>query len=387
MGNKINIAIVGLGFGAEFIPIYQSHPHANMYAICQRNSEKLKQLGDEFKIEKRYTDYDELLKDPDIHAVHINTPIPDHAIQSIKALKAGKHVACTVPMATTVEECRQIVELVEKTGLTYMMMETVVYAREFLYMKQLYENGELGKIQFLKASHQQEMDGWPNYWPGLPPMHYATHCVGPVLALTKGEAEYVSCFGSGTIREELHSHYNSPFAVESTHIKFRNSDLSAHVYRSLFDTARQYRESFEVYGSKKSVEWPLIEGHPLVVHTAKRSEAEIPEAIHSPDYAHLLPEAIQHFTTKGVYDTEKNQHLSFVQGAGHGGSHPHLVHEFISALSEEREPFPNACQSANITCVGILAHESAMQGGQQMYLPDFTLNNVGEKADKINEQI
>lgn len=372
--SKINIAIIGLGFGAEFIPIYQRHPNANMYAICQRNKESLNKTGDAFGIEKRYTDYDELLKDPNIDAVHINTPIPDHAVQSLKALKAGKHVACTVPMATTVEECRQIVEAVKETGLTYMMMETVVYAREFLFMKELYEKGELGKIQFLKASHQQEMDGWPNYWPGLPPMFYATHCVGPVLGLTRSEAEYVSCFGSGTIREELHVHYNSPCAVESTHIKFKDSDLSAHVYRSLFDTARQYRESFEVYGSKKSVEWPLIEGRPLVVHTAKRPEPEIPEEVHSPDYAHLLPESIQRFTTGGVYDTDEHQHLSFIQGAGHGGSHPHLVHEFVSALVEKREPFPNARQSANITCVGILAHESATKGGEIIKLPDFTLS-------------
>ena len=370
----MNIAIVGLGFGAEFIPIYQRHPNAKMYAICQRNEQKLHEIGDAFKIEKRYTDYDELLKDPNVDAVHINTPIPDHAIQSIKALKAGKHVACTVPMATTVEECRQIVELVKQTGLTYMMMETVVYAREFLYMKELYDKGELGKIQFLKASHQQDMDGWPNYWPGLPPMHYATHCVGPVLGLTRAEAEYVSCFGSGTIRKELHNHYGSTFAVESTHIKFRNSDLSALVYRSLFDTARQYRESFEVYGSKKSVEWPLIEGHPLVVHTAKKPEHEIPEEVQSPDYAHLLPEPIQRFTTKGVYDTDEHTHLSFTQGAGHGGSHPHLVNEFVSALAAKREPFPNARQSANITCVGILAHESALKGGEIIKLPEFTLS-------------
>jgi predicted dehydrogenase len=361
MAKKINIAIVGLGFGAEFIPIYQRHPDANMYAICQRNKEKLNQVGDEFKVEIRYTDYDELLKDPNIDAVHINTPIPNHGEQSIKALKAGKHVACTVPMATTVDECRQIVELVKSTGLTYMMMETVVYAREFLFMKELYDNGELGKVQFLKASHQQDMDGWPNYWPGLPPMHYATHCVGPVLGLTRAEAEYVSCFGSGSIREELIPKYNSPFAVESTHIKFRNSDLSAYVYRSLFDVARQYRESFEVYGSKKSVEWPLIEGRPLVIHTAKRPEPEIPEEVHSPDYAH--------------YDTDDHTHLSFTQGAGHGGSHPHLVHEFVDSLVKKRQPFPNAKQSANITCVGILAHESALQGGKQINLPDFTFSD------------
>jgi predicted dehydrogenase len=374
MAKKINVAVVGLGFGAEFIPIYQRHPDANMYAICQRNKEKLNQIGDEFGIAVRYSDFDELLKDPNIDAVHINTPIPNHGEQSIKALKAGKHVACTVPMATTVDECRQIVELVKSTGLTYMMMETVVYAREFLFMKELYEKGELGKIQFLKATHQQDMDGWPDYWPGLPPMHYATHCVGPVLGLTRAEAEYVSCFGSGTIREELIPKYNSPFAVESTHIKFRNSDLSAHVYRSLFDVARQYRESFEVYGSKKSVEWPLIEGRPLVVHTAKKPEPEIPEEVHSPDYAHYLPEPIQRFTTKGVYDTEDHTHLSFTQGAGHGGSHPHLVHEFVDALVKGREPFPNAKQSANITCVGILAHESALQGGKRINLPDFTLS-------------
>lgn len=371
---KVNVAIVGLGFGAEFIPIYQKHPHANLVAVCQRNEAKLNELADAFGIEKRYTSYDELLKDPDIDAVHINTPIPDHGIQSIKALKAGKHVACTVPMATTVEECEEIVKLTQETGLTYMMMETVVYAREFLFMKELYENGELGKVQFLKASHQQDMDGWPNYWPGLPPMHYATHCVGPVLALTQGEAEYVSCFGSGTIREELIGHYNSPYAVETTHIKFKNSDLSAQVYRSLFDVARQYRESFEVYGSKKSVEWPLIEGKPLVVHTAKKPEPEIPEEVESPDYAKLLPKEIQHFTTKGVYDSEENEHLSFTQGAGHGGSHPHLVHEFVEALVQDRSPYPNAKQSANITCVGILAHESAKQGGALIKLPEFTLS-------------
>ncbi|MDF9798040.1 putative dehydrogenase [Catalinimonas alkaloidigena] len=371
--DKINIAIIGLGFGAEFIPIYQKHPHANMYAICQRTQSKLDEIGDAFGIENRYTSYDELLKDPEVDAVHINTPIPDHATQSIKALKAGKHVACTVPMATTVEECEQIVKLTQETGLTYMMMETVVYAREFLYMKELYEKGELGKVQFLKASHQQDMDGWPNYWPGLPPMYYATHCVGPVLGLTRAEAEYVSCFGSGTIREELHKHYNSPYAVETTHIKFRNSDLTGHIYRSLFDVARQYRESFEVYGSKKGVEWPLIEGNPLVVHTAKKPEPEIPQEVECPDYAKLLPEEIQHFTTKGVYDEDEHQHLSFTQGAGHGGSHPHLVHAFLDALVKGEDPYPNAVQSANITCVGIIAHESAQKNGEVMKMPDFTL--------------
>ena len=372
---QINIAIVGLGFGAEFIPIYQRHPNANMYAICQRTESALNEIGDKYGVEKRYTDYDELLKDQNIDAVHINSPIPNHAEQSIAALKAGKHVACTVPMATSVEDCLEIIRLTEETGLKYMMMETVVYSREFLYMKKLNEDGELGKLQFLQASHQQDMDGWPGYWPGLPPMYYATHCVGPVLGLPKKDAEYVSCFPSGTIREEMHHHYNSPFAVETTHIKMRDSDLTARIIRSLFDLARQYRESIDVYGVDKSVEWPLIEGEPLVVHTAKKPEPEIPVKVECPDFGHLLPDEIAGFTLGGVYGGEEGEdHLSFTQGAGHGGSHPHLAHEFVDALLQDRDPWPNAKQSANWTCTGILAHDSALKGGELIRLPEETFS-------------
>lgn len=364
-----NVAIIGLGFGAEFIPIYQRHPFANMHALCQRNAEKLQLVADAFNIEKRYTNYDELLKDPSIDVVHINTPIQNHAEQSLKALRAGKNVACTVPMATTVEDCRLIVEAVKESGCMYMMMETVVYSREFLFVKEMYQRGDMGRLQFLRASHQQEMAEWPGYWEGLPPMHYATHCVGPVVALAGKDAGAVSCVGSGRIDEHLIPKYGSPFAIESCHIQFRDSDLAAEVTRSLFNTARQYRESFDVYGSKKSFEWTLVEHEQSVIHTG-----EIPERVTIPDYAHLLPESIQSFTTGGVYDGDDNQHLSFIQGAGHGGSHPHLVHEFLTALAEKRQPFPNAKQSANITCVGILAHQSALNGGVRMEMPEFTFS-------------
>ena len=369
---KINIAIIGLGFGSEFIPIYQRHPHANMYAICQRDPRKLDAIGDAFGVEKRYTDYRHLLKDSNVDAVHINSPIPDHAWMSIAGLKAGKHVACTVPMATSIADCKKIVELQKKTGLKYMMAETVVYAREYLFMKELLDAGKLGKLQFVQASHQQDMDGWPNYWPGLPPMWYATHCVGPVAGLIGKPAEYVSCFGSGTIRKELIKKYGSPFAVETAHIKFKGTDVGARIIRSLFDTARQYRESIDVYGSKATVEWPLVEHESLVMHTAKRPEPKIPKPVKSPDYAKRLPAPIRRFTTKGVYDLAKKTHLSFTQGAGHGGSHPHLVNEFIMALVEDRDPFPNARQSANWTCVGLCAHESALKGGAIVKLPGFT---------------
>jgi predicted dehydrogenase len=362
---KLNVAIVGLGFGREFIPIYQNHPATHMYAICQRTREKLDEVGDRFGVEKRYESFDRLIEDPAVDAVHINSPIHLHAPQSVAALKAGKHVACTVPAAVSVEECREIVAAAVSSGRTYMMMETAIYTREFLYVRELRDAGKLGRIQFMRGCHQQEMAGWPGYWEGLPPMHYATHAVSPCLALVEGEAEYVSCFGSGQIAPELEAKYGSPFAVETALFKVRGRRLSFEVTRSLFETARQYIESFDVYGDRTAFEWPLVEGEPPVLHVGER-----PERVDVPDYARLLPEPIGRFTTRGVYD-EAHAHLSFIQGGGHGGSHPHLVHEFVSAIVEGRPSFPDVYQSVNWTCAGICAHESAMRGGEIVRLPDF----------------
>ena len=121
------------------------------------------------------------------------------------------------------------------------------------------------------------------------------------------------------------------------------------------------------------MEWPLVEHEPLILHTAKRPEEKIPKAAKAPDYAKRLPKNIRPFTTKGVYDLGKKTHLSFTQGAGHGGSHPHLANEFVMSLVEDRAPFPDAKQSANWTCVGLCAHQSALKGGAIVRLPSFTI--------------
>lgn len=371
---KIRVAIVGLGFGAEFIPIFQAHPHAEMYAICRRSKKEVDACGDKFGIKVRYSSYEDLLKDPNVDAVHINSPIADHAPQSIAALKAGKHVASTVPAATTIDECRQIVEAQRASGKVYMMMETVVYSREYLFVKELYDRGDLGRIQFLRGSHQQDMDGWPGYWEGFPPMHYATHCVSPCLALLGKHAESVVCHGSGRIREELIPKYGSPFAIETATFKLRGSDVCAEVTRSLFDTARQYRESFDATGSKQSFEWQQVEGEDPIIHTKSTpehplTEPQIAQRVKVPDYAKRLPEPIRRFTQPAAI--QDADHLSFLQGGGHGGSHPHLAHAFLSAVRGDRPALPDAAMSVNWTMVGICAHQSAMKGGERVMIPQF----------------
>jgi len=87
-----------------------------------------------------------------------------------------------------------------------------------------------------------------------------------------------------------------------------------------------------------------------------------------PDYGRLLPKEIAPFTGRGVY-VEEHEHTSFIKGSGHGGSHPHLTHEFIRAIVENRESAVDANTAANWTMTGICAHESAMNDGKRIQIP------------------
>ena len=366
MAQKVRVAVVGLGFGGEFVPIYRDYHNSECVAVCRRNEQKLNEFADALGIEKRYTDYDELLKDPDIDAVHITTGLLDHKDFVVKALKAGKHVASTVPMGMTVEECKEICDLEEETGLVYMLMETSIYTREFLYFKKLYESGEIGRLQFLRGSHQQNMGlpGWPSYWYGMPPFWYPTHAIAPLSEILQKPITTVRCLGSGKIQEDYIKNYNSPFAAESVQLTFRDSDVRGEVTRTLFNTIRQYRESFDFYGSKKSFEWEQCVGEGPVIYSGYE------EHIHVPDTEELLPEEIRKYTRKEQIMDE--DHVSFIQGSGHGGSHPHLVQEFITAIQEGRRAHVNSNVAANWNVAGILAHESAMKDGEIIEMPEFT---------------
>lgn len=368
MADKVRVAVVGLGFGGEFVPIFQAYKQSECIAVCRRNEKKLNEFADEFHVPKRYTDYDELLKDPEIDAVHINTDLLSHYDFVVKALKAGKHVASTVPMGMTLEQCKNIVDLEKETRKVYMLMETAIYTREFLYFRDLYEKGEIGRIQFLRGSHQQNMGlpGWPEYWYGMPPMHYPTHAIAPLSEILEKPIKSVRCIGSGRIQEEYINRYHSPFAAESVQLTFADTDVSGEVTRTLFNTIRQYRESFDFYGTKKSFEWEQCIGEGPVIY----SGYEDAKHVHIPDTDYMLPEEIKKFSLKNQIIDES--HVSFIQGDGHGGSHPHLVREFISAIQEGRPAHVNSVVAANWNVAGILAHESALKGGEIIEMPEWT---------------
>jgi predicted dehydrogenase len=371
----ITIALVGLRFGAEFIPIYVHHPDVEKLIICDCDERVLNEMGEKFQVRDRCKDFEWIINSDAVDAVHLVTPIPLHAEQTLAVLGSGKHCACTVPMAAKIEELRAIVDLQRKAGKHYMMMETAVYTREFLFVKDVADQGGFGRIQFLRGAHYQDMENWPAYWMGLPPMHYATHAVSPLLAIAGTRAERVHCFGSGVMRQELHRQYGNPYPVETAIFRLEGTDTAAEVTRSLFHTARAYVESFNVYGENMTFEWQQIEDEEPVLFRMEplrpgRGRPIKVERISAPDRQDLLPKEIARFTQRGVYD-ETNPHLSFLQGGGHSGSHPHLVHEFVRSIVRDRPPYVDAVTAANWTAAGISAHHSAMQEGAEVVIPCF----------------
>jgi predicted dehydrogenase len=319
---------------------------------------------------------EEILADPGIDAVHLVTGIPDHARQVIAVLRAGKHCACTVPMATSLEDIRAIIAAVRESGKNYMMMETQIYSREYLYACELRERGTFGPLQFLRGAHYQDMENWPWYWAGLPPMWYSTHAVAPLLGFAGTRAKSVQCLGSGALRPELRELYGNPYPVETAIFQLeREIPLAMEITRSLFQTSRAYLESFNIYGEDASLEWPY-HGEPLVLTRQSRlgehdgPRRAIPERIGLPDYASRLPAEIAEFTG-GVTDDGQAAHPSVRHGGSHGGSHPHLVHEFIRSIVEKRKPAIDEIRAADWTAAGICAHQSAMLDGARVEIPRF----------------
>ena len=264
-------------------------------------------------------------------------------------------------------------------------METAVFTSHFFKALEMLKNGELGSIQFLRGAHYQDMEYWPDYWMGLPPMFYGTHAIGPLVLLADSPIVQVRGLGSGTMRKELHSQYGNPFPIETMQIEFA-SGLKAEATRSLFETAHGYTEQFTVYGSKKSFEWQQIEDEQPVIHTLlppKAGEDGKPlrglpvqvEHISTGNYYKLLPEPIRRFTVKSEDYDETNPQLSLDRdvSGGHGGSHPHMVHEFISSILENRKARINEINGANMVAAGICAHESAIREGEIINIPDCFL--------------
>jgi predicted dehydrogenase len=377
MSAGLTVAVVGLGFGKEFVPIYMSHPEVADVVLVEPDSPRRQELATAFGLGPGYSDLTEALRDPQIDAVHILAPVFLHAEMAIQALEAGKHVACAVPMATSIEELERIIDAQDRTGKNYMMMETTVFAREYQTVEAMLKAGEFGSLTLYRGFHIQNLDGFPSYWQGFPPMHYLTHALSPVLSLLDTTVESVRCLGAGALPDARKTGgFDNSFPSEVGLFRLRNSDVVADITMSFFQTARKYIEGFALYGEFLGVEWPIDNEGDLTIFSmsapsvGKRGNPVETSSVSPQDHPELLPEALRPFVRPTDIQLSGMERPVRV-GADHGGSHPHLVHEFISSITERRKPLIDAQRSARWTAPGICAHQSALAGGAPIDVPTF----------------
>ncbi|MBV9847651.1 MAG: Gfo/Idh/MocA family oxidoreductase [Kutzneria sp.] len=373
----LRIGVVGLGFGTAFLPLYLSHPDVHGVAICDADPTVLGAVGDQHAIEDRFDTLEAMLADDTIDAVHIATPVRFHVEHSVAVLNAGKHCACAVPMATDFEGLRRIIGAQRSSGRNYMMMETMVFGREFFYVRDLYERGELGPLSFLRGMHIQNLDNFPRYWYGYPPLTYSTHALSPLLALSGARVVRATALGSGRLTPDRMGDFPNTFPTESALFRLDRDDLAAEVTVSFFQFGRAYQEGFHVYGQDAGVEWPQThEGDDLSVfrlepvrggHWGRSARME---RVQPPDRADLLPAELAPFTHRHEW-TPPGVREPITVHSGHSGSHPHLVHEFVSSIVRHRRPLVDAVTAAAWTAPGIAGHASALHNGDAVEVPDF----------------
>lgn len=382
----MKVVIAGVRFGGEFVPLYLKHPLVDRVGLCDINAQCIERMreryGDVFDV---YENFDEALADGSVDCVHILTPPALHAEMSVRALQAGKNVACAVTMGTDLKQLENVVRAARESGKNYTMMETAVYTRNFRYAENMRKNGELGTVQYLKSEYYQDVEGLQPHWLGYPPMWYATHSVAPLSFLAGSRVAEVLCVGSGQIAPEFQERYGNPFAVESALLKFENG-LYGSVVRSFNGVAKDYIEQFDVYGTKATFEWQQVNviEKPVVYRIANSRRDErgeyifrkVDTEIFTPeDLPSELPEALKPYLRERVYESIGKKGEYYREGGDHHGAHPYLVDEFLRSVYEGRKSFCDEVVAANICATGILAHESALKGGIKFKVPEFNHKN------------
>ena len=162
--SKLRIAVIGAGSISDaHLQAYGANPEAELAAVCDRNGARARAKAEAFGAARTYTDYRELLAQPDIDAVSVCTWNDSHAEISIAALEAGKHVLCEKPLCRTVEEALRVEDAVRRSGRVLQVGFVRRYNGNTQLLKSFIDAGELGSIYYAKASCLRRL-GNPGGW-------------------------------------------------------------------------------------------------------------------------------------------------------------------------------------------------------------------------------
>lgn len=149
---QVRWGVIGLGwFGEVHADNLAEMPDIELAGLCTRRPERLNEVADRLGVQRKYTDYHDMLRDPEIDVVSITTHIYDHCKIAIDALRSGKHVLLEKPMAPTVAECDQIIKAAEAGGGLFMVGHICRFDPRVVMAKEAIEQGRIGRIISMHA--------------------------------------------------------------------------------------------------------------------------------------------------------------------------------------------------------------------------------------------
>jgi predicted dehydrogenase len=164
----LKVGLVGTGSIARFhLPAYQLYPELlKLTAVCDVRKEAMERFAQKANVQDCYTDFLELLQKSDIDAVDICTSHDQHEIQAVAAARAGKHILLEKPMGRSMRECRNILDAVDRAGVTFMVGQDLRFLPHTQAIKNLIEAGEIGPVRVTRCDLIWNMPAATGFPPG-----------------------------------------------------------------------------------------------------------------------------------------------------------------------------------------------------------------------------
>ncbi len=156
---KLGAAVIGLKMGRGHLEGYRRNPNIEIKAVCDLDERLLKILGDKYGVDRRITDYREILNMDDVDVVSVATPDHLHCEQSIALMRSGKHILCEKPMALKVDECKKMLDVSKETGVKFMIGQVCRYAPGFVLTKKLIDQGVIGDLFYVESEYAHDYLG------------------------------------------------------------------------------------------------------------------------------------------------------------------------------------------------------------------------------------
>jgi predicted dehydrogenase len=403
----LSLGIVGAGqFAGQFATLFKVHPDVDRVIVTDLLPERARELVDREGLDGVVDSFDALLE-TDVDAVALFTQRWTHGPLVVRALRAGKHVYSAVPMAVSEEEIADIVDAVRETGLTYMMGETSHYNPATVLARKKVAEGAFGRVFYSEGDYVHDMDlgfyaayqysggaEWKRT-ASYPPMHYPTHSIGGVLGAIPAHAVSVSCIGvrddrgDGVFDREV-SQFDNDFSNATALFELSDGGVMRINEMRRVGYPSQIRESrFRYFGTEASLEQIAT----VSVWQDKHDVTDISEqlttqpsmSLDDPSLAHIAPELREAFVSgyAPVHDVGRLPEVYHGMPSGHEGSHHFLVDDFVRAVVDRTLPPVNAWVAARYTMPGIVAHRSALRGGERLDVRDF--GDAPDGSDRAGE--